>query len=123
MVYQKNVIIWYSATDTYREILHNWWSTNATLWSEAHVLALNSVTHSSRLEEADLPQRLGCWCFTDGSWKDKEIYSEQGWYSTLEGCEELMGARNTRLSLSPLHAEIEAFIRVMESKRKLKQFH
>lgn len=35
----------------------------------------------------------------------------------------MMGARNTMASLSPLHAEIEAFIRALESMRNLRQFH
>ena len=36
----------------------------------------------------------GRWCFLDGSWKDKELFSGQGWYSTLPGFDGLLGARN-----------------------------
>ena len=52
--------------------------------------------------------------------------SVQGWYSTLESCDDgfdgLMGARNTRASLSPLHAEVEEFIWAMECMQNLRQF-
>ena len=34
-----------------------------------------------------------------------------------------MGAINTRANLSPVHAELEAFIWAMESMRTLRQFH
>ena len=60
--------------------------------------------------------------FTDGSSKNQDIYSGQGWYSTLEGYDGLMGARNTRASQSPLHSEIEALIWAMECMRNLRQF-
>ena len=43
--------------------------------------------------------------------------------STLEGFEGMMGARNTRASLSPLHSEMEALIWAMESMRNLRQYH
>ena len=49
----------------------------------------------------------GRWCFTDGSWKDKGLHSGQGWYSTLEDFDGLLGAQNTRASHSPLHPEVE----------------
>lgn len=55
--------------------------------------------------------------------ENTRYFSGQGWDSTLEGFDGLIGARNTRASLSPLHAEIEAFIRAMESMRNLQQFH
>ena len=58
----------------------------------------------------------------DGSWKENDIFSGQGWYSTLEGFEGLMGARNVRASLSPLHAEMEALLWAMECMRNLRQF-
>ena len=70
-----------------------------------------------------LPDIPGRWCFTDGSWKEHEFFSGQGWYSTLEGFDGLMGARNTRASISPLHSEMEALIWAMESMRNLRQFH
>ena len=52
-----------------------------------------------------------------------EFVSVQGWYNTLPGFKGLMGARNTRASLSPLHSEVEALIWVMESMRNLRQYH
>ena len=33
----------------------------------------------------------GRWCFTDGSCKENDIFSRQGWYSTREGFDGLMG--------------------------------
>ena len=65
----------------------------------------------------------GRWCFTEGCLKDQDIYSEQGWYSTLEGFDGLMETRNTRASLSLLHSEVEALIWAMECRmRNLRQF-
>ena len=64
----------------------------------------------------------GRWCFIDGSWKDKEIFFGQGWYSTLPGFDGLLGARNVRACLSPLHSEVEALIWAMECMKNLRQF-
>ena len=80
----------------------------STLWAEVHVT-------NNPMEVNVVPTRpnvgtIGRWCFTDGSWKDKDLFSGQGWFSTLPGFEGLLGARNVRASLSPLHAEIEALI-------------
>ena len=70
-----------------------------------------------------VPSIPGRWCFTDGSWKDEEIFLGQGWYSTLEGFDGLMGIRNTRAGQSPLHSEIEAFIWAMKCMRNLRQLN
>lgn len=59
----------------------------------------------------------------DGSWKAQEKFSGQGWYSTLQVFEGLMGARNMRASISSLHSEIEALIWAMESMKILRQYH
>ena len=40
----------------------------------------------------------------------------------MEGFDGLMGARNTRASMSPLHAEVEVLIWAMESMRNLRLF-
>ena len=53
------------------------------------------------------------WCFTDGSWKEW-TFSGQGWYSTLERFDGLMGKKNVRASLSPLHTEMEALLWAIE---------
>lgn len=58
------------------------------------------------MERTTLPSISARWCFTDDSSKERENYFRKGWYSTLEGIEGLMGERNTRASLSPLHSEI-----------------
>ena len=42
--------------------------------------------------------------------------------STLKGFDGLMGARNVRTSLTPLHAEMEALQWAMECMRNLRQF-
>ena len=83
---------------------------------------MNFQQASQQAEVTHHPMKLGCWCFIDGSWKDKEPYSGQGWYSIFEGFEGLMGARNIRASLSPLHSEMEALICAMECMRNLRQF-
>ena len=68
------------------------------------------------------PSISGRWCFTDGSWKEGDMFSGQGWFNTFVGFEGLMGARNVRASLSPLHAEFEALLWAMECMRNLRQF-
>ena len=77
----------------------------------------------NKMEATNLPLIPCRWCFTDGSWKAQDLFSEQGWYSTLPGFKGLMGARNKRASLSPLHSEMEALIWEMESMRSLRQYH
>ncbi|KAL0734165.1 hypothetical protein Bca4012_010375 [Brassica carinata] len=56
--------------------------TESTLWVEAQALKNQNTTHHA--EVSTLPTIPGCWCFIDGSWKEDEIFSGQGWYSTLE---------------------------------------
>ena len=51
-----------------------------------------------------------------------DLFSGQGWYSTLSGFDGLLGARNVRACLSPLHSEVEALIWAMECMRNLRQF-
>ena len=77
--------------------------TKSTLWVEAPIL--NEQKKIPQVEATTLPSIPGKWCFTDGSWKEYNIFSGQGWYNTLEGFEGLMGARNVWATLSPLHAE------------------
>lgn len=43
-------------------------------------------------------RREGRWCSTNGSWKDKDLFSENRWYSILEGFDGLLGAKNNRYS-------------------------
>ena len=83
--------------------------TEATLWARAPDIGTET-----------LPSIPGRWCSTDGSWKDNELMAGQGWYSTLEDFDGLIGARNVRASLSPLHAEMEALIWAMECMRNLR---
>lgn len=43
------------------------------------------------MEDLTLPQIPDKWCFVYSSWKEKDIYSDQGWFSILEGPDGLMG--------------------------------
>ena len=74
------------------------------------------------MQDRIVPSIPRTWCFIDGSWKDKEQFSGQGWYSTLAAFDGLLGARNVRASLSPLHSEVEALIWAMECMKNLRQF-
>ena len=94
--------------------------TESTLWAEAHIV--NEQRTISHVEVTYLPSIPGRWCFTNGSSKENVIFSGQCWFNTLEGFDGLMGARNVRVSLSPLHAEMEALLWVMECMRNLRQF-
>ena len=93
-------------------------STESTLWAEAHIL--NEQKMVPHVKGTTLPSIPGRWCFTNGSWKKEDIFSGQGWFSTLEGFEGLMGARNVRATLSPLYAEMEALLWAMECMRNLR---
>ena len=89
-----------------------------TLWAEAQIL-------TDQKKELQVQARIPLvtsrrWCFIDGSWKDKEIFSGQGWYSTIPGFDGLLGARNVRACLSPLHSEVEALIWAMECMKNLR---
>ena len=95
-------------------------ATESTLWDEAQIL--NEQRTTQTVEDRTPPAIPGRWCFTDGSWKENDTFSGQGWYSTLVGFDGLLGARNVRASLSPLHAEMEALIWAMECMRNLRQF-
>ncbi|XP_056848971.1 uncharacterized protein LOC130499090 [Raphanus sativus] len=86
----------------------------ALLWAEAQVSLTKGTYSTIAPPQVTIPTNPGRWCFTDGSWKDQDNFSGQGWYSTLEGFDGLMGARNTRATTSPLHSEMEALIWAME---------
>ena len=92
----------------------------STLWAEAQVAKNQMREH--QVQNRSTEPNLGRWCFIDGSWKDKELFSGQGWYSTLPGFDGLLGARNVRACLSPLHSEVEALIWAMECMKNLRQF-
>ena len=74
------------------------------------------------IEAVTLPSIPGRRYFTDGSWKENDISSGQVWFNTLAGFDGLIGARNVRASLSPLHIEMEALLWAMECTRNLGQF-
>ncbi|WZY89151.1 hypothetical protein YC2023_045886 [Brassica napus] len=57
--------------------------TELNLWAEAQIL--DETKRSPHVEAMSLPLIPGRWYFTDGSWKENDIFSGQGWYSTLEG--------------------------------------
>ena len=54
--------------------------------------------------------------------ENKEHFSGQGWYNTLVGFDGLLGAQNVRVSLSPLHSEVEVLIWAMECVKNLRHF-
>ena len=89
----------------------------SSLWAEAQV-----VTDQQGERQAQTRPPLvtsGRWCFIDDSWKDNELFLGQGWYSTLPSFDGLLGARNVRASLSPLHSEVEALIWAMKCMKNL----
>ena len=92
----------------------------STLWAEAQVSRNQSLVQEVQTRPTQVT--AGRWCFTDGSWKDNDHFTGQGWYSTLPGFDGLLGARNVRACLSPLHLEIEALIWAMECMKNLRQF-
>ncbi|XP_056864789.1 uncharacterized protein LOC130511600 [Raphanus sativus] len=91
--------------------------TESKLWVEAQILP----TPATDRQQPSLPSIPGRWCFLDGSLKDNEVFSGQGWYSTLEGFTGLMRARNIRASLSPFHSEVEALLWAMEDIKILQE--
>lgn len=50
--------------------------------------------------------------YIDGSWKEIDNFSGCGWIYHQEAVEDevLLGARNARRTLSPLHSELEVLI-------------
>ena len=94
--------------------------TESTLWAELQMVKTQGAIHQAGVPT--LPMISGRWCFTDGSWKENDFFSGQGWYNTLEGFDGLIGARNVRASLSPLHAEMKALLWAMECMRNLRQY-
>ncbi|XP_010481092.1 PREDICTED: uncharacterized protein LOC104759918 [Camelina sativa] len=64
---------------------------------------------------AQLPSAFsGYRCFVDGSWKDSDRFAGAGWVCwSSQRASSLMGAANFHRSLSPLHAEVEAFVWAM----------
>ncbi|XP_010424493.1 PREDICTED: uncharacterized protein LOC104709611 [Camelina sativa] len=76
-----------------------------------------SLVPNSRQREStsSLPNFFtGYRCFVDGSWKATDALAGAGWVcSSSQDSRSTMGATNFRRSLSPLHAEIEAFIWAM----------
>ena len=75
-----------------------------------------------QIVDTSLPSIPGRWCFRDGSWKEGDTFSRQGWFSTLEKFDGLLGARNVRASLSPLHSEMESLLWAMKCMRNLRQY-
>ena len=92
----------------------------SSLWVEAHLA--NGPTREQQVQTTSTLVTHGRWCFIDGSWKDNEVFSGQGWYSTLPGFDGLLGARNVRARLLPLHSEVEALIWAIEYMKNLRQF-
>ena len=81
---------------------HKLAETESTLWTEAQIL--NEQRTIPQIVDTILPSIPGRWCFTNGSWKEGDIFLGQGWFNTLEVFDGLLGARNARASLSTLRA-------------------
>lgn len=96
--------------------------TESRVWLEVQATIPHRASTEGEGPLDTLPDISGRWCFTDGSWKERDLFLGQGCYSTLEGFDGLMGARNTRASISSLHSEVDAFIWAMESMKNLRQF-
>ncbi|XP_048613168.1 uncharacterized protein LOC125587078 [Brassica napus] len=94
----------------------------SVLWAEAQINHAPRSDQAQSVVNTSVPTITGRWCFADGSLKEHDRYSGQGWCSTLEGFDSLMGARNTRVCQSPLHSEIEALIWAMQCMRNLRQY-
>lgn len=102
--------LWYNVTITLQKSkIWRGTSLESQLWEEAQISIPLRVAQSRETETTTLSSILDRWCFTDGSWKDQNSHSGQGWYSNLEGFDGLIGAGNTRASLSPLYSEIEFY--------------
>ena len=87
--------------------------TESTLWAETQVV--NDQRKIPQIIDAILLSIPGRWCLHMKNF----AFSGQGWNSTLECFDGLLGARNVRASLSPLHAEIEALLSAIECMRNL----
>ena len=92
----------------------------SALWAEAQIVT--DQKRESQVLTRHTLETTRRWCFIDGSWKEKELFSVQGWYSTLPGFDGLLGTRNVRACLSSLHSEVEALIWAMECMKNLRQF-
>ena len=71
------------------------------LWAEAHVV--NDPTKGYQIQTSLILATPGRWCFIDRSWKDKDLFSGQGWYRNLPGFDGSLKVKNVRACLSPFH--------------------
>ena len=63
-------------------------------------------------------------CMIDGSWTHDELFSGYGWtWITSRGITQLLGARNQRRRISPLHSELDALSWAMECMLQLSTCH
>ena len=79
----------------------------STLWAETHVINNHRLAQEVQVRP-DLGT-TGRWCFTGGSWKDKDLFSGQGWFSTLPWFDGLLGARNIRACVTTRSRSIFKF--------------
>ena len=81
---------------------HAWFGANQRLEEEESV---------QNLERPPISER----CMIDGSWTQDAFYSGYGWtWINSRGATQLLGARNQRRRISPLHSELEALSWAME---------
>ena len=83
---------------------------------------INTQRRAPQTQDMTIPVIPERWSFTDGSWKDNDIFFRSRMVHHPSGFDGLLGARNVSASLSPLHTEVEALIWAMECMRNLRQF-
>ena len=81
---------------------HAWFEANIKQEEQTVRIIPERVTNSER-------------CLIDGSWTHDAFFSGYGWtWKTSGGTTQLLGARNQRRRISPLHPELEALLWAME---------
>lgn len=54
--------------------------TESQIWHETQIPTDQRTDQSQSDSSVPIPVIPGKWCFSDGSWKDKKLFSRQGWY-------------------------------------------
>ena len=84
--------------------------------SECHAL-FEANQRPEEMVEAQNPKRapISERCMIDGSWTHNALFNGYGWtWINSRGVTQLLGARNQRRRISPLHSELEALSWAME---------
>ena len=85
-IYEKARITKFLATWILIQEKHFKWQN----WNHhSRVRQVNDPTREHHVQTSSTLVTQRRWCFIDGSWKDKEVFSGQVWYSTLPGFDAL----------------------------------